>query len=279
MAEQSRQPWLARLQRRRRSPDYRTSHRNMDRWFRLPLGQALLSDQRACINTHVQGLGGARQLHIALSHRLLMATDTDYTQHIVATPYWHPSLPDGTVVCDPDELPLPSASIDLVILHHSADFSAWPHQVLREATRVLRGGGQLLVIGFNPLSTWGIRNLLSRRQRGPWGGRFLLRSRMEDWLTLLDCTIESSGTYFFRLPVQNRRLLERDSILQYLGTQGMLPLGAYYCICATKRVCAPLARRRSWRAAQVIPLSSAGTLGASRQARLREKPGHNAEGC
>ncbi|SET25942.1 Methyltransferase domain-containing protein [Marinobacter segnicrescens] len=263
----------------RRRPDYRVSHRNLEHWFRSPLGQALLEDQRACVNTHVQDLGGARQLHIALSHRLPLAADTDYTQHIVATPYWHAELPDGVVVCDPDELPLPSASIDLVILHHSADFSAWPHQVLRESARVLRGGGQLLVLGFNPLSSWGIRRLLSRRRRGPWGGRFLLRSRMEDWLNLLDFTVESSGSYFFRLPLQNERLLERRSALEYLGTQGMLPVGAYYCILASKRVCAPIARRRLWRPGKVIPLPTPGTLGASRQARRQEGPGRNAEGC
>ena len=267
--------WLQRLRRGRRpGPDYRVSHRNLEHWFHSPLGQALLEDQRACVDTQVHTLGGARQLHIALSHRLPLAPDTDFTQHIVATPYWHAGLPDGVVVCDPDELPFPSASIDLVILHHSADFSAWPHQVLREAARVVRGGGQLLVLGFNPVSTWGIRRLLSRRRRGPWGGRFLLRSRMEDWLNLLDCTVESSGSYFFRLPVQNEKLLERRSMLEYCGTQGMLPVGAYYCILASKRVCAPVSRRRLWRPGKVIPLPTPGTLGASRQARHRHGAEH-----
>ncbi|WP_248236621.1 class I SAM-dependent methyltransferase [Marinobacter bryozoorum] len=274
MAQGNRDHWLQRLQgARQRRPDYRVAHRNLENWFHSALGQALLEDQRACINTHVQDLGGARQLHIALSDRLILAPDTDFTQHILATPYWHAGLPGGVVVCDPDELPFPSASIDLVILHHSADFSAWPHQVLREAVRVLRGGGQLLVIGFNPLSTWGARRLLSRRRRGPWGGRFLLRSRMEDWLNLLDCTVESSGSYFFRLPLQNERLLERRSLLEYFGTQGMLPLGAYYCILASKRVCAPIVRRRMWHPGKVIPLPTPGTLGASRQARYHQGPG------
>ena len=250
--------------RHRQQPDFRASHRSFEAWFQSPLGQALLEDQRACVRTHVADLGGARQLHIALSHRLTLAPDTDFAQHIVATPYWRKNLPAGVVVCDPDELPLPTGSIDLVILHHTADFTAWPHQVLRESTRVLRGGGQLLVLGFNPISSWGVRRLLSRRRRGPWGGRFLLRSRMEDWLSLLDCSVERSGSYFFRLPLQTESVAERPSLLEYAGTQGMLPVGAYYCVLATKRVCAPIARRRAWHPGKVIPMPAPGTLGISR---------------
>lgn len=279
MANAGNGQWL-RLRRsvQRRPPDYRASHRSFEGWFHTPLGQALLKDQRACVNTHVADMGGARQLHIALSHRLVLAPHTDYTQHILATPYWRSDLPEGVVVCDPDELPFPTGSVDLVILHHSADFSAWPHQVLRESARVLRGGGQLLVLGFNPISTWGVRRLLSRHRRGPWGGRFLLRSRMEDWLNLLDCSVEHSGSYFFRLPLQRDRVMERRSLLEYLGTEGMLPVGAYYCIVATKRVCAPIARRRAWRPGKVIPMPTPGTLGVSRQGHAQGGAGRNAQG-
>ncbi len=268
MSDRQEHPLHRLLQRlRRRGPDFRVSHSSFEQWFQSPLGQALLNDQQACVNTHIQGLGGARQLHVGLSHRTPLAHGTDFTQHILATPYWRPDLPPGVVVCDPDELPFPSGCIDLVILHHSADFSAWPHQVLREAARVLRGGGQLVLLGFNPLSSWGVRRLVSRQRRGPWGGRFMLRQRMEDWLNLLDCVVERSGSYFFRLPVQNPRMIQRPSLLEYAGTQGMLPGGAYYCICATKRVYSPIVRRRAWRPAKVIPLPSPGTLGASRQCR------------
>ena len=259
-------------------PDFRSSHRSCEAWFQSPLGEALLADQRACVSTHVSGLRGARQLHIAMSHRLVLATDTDFTQHIVATPYWRKGLPEGVVVCDPDELPFPSGTLDLVILHHTADFTAWPHQVLREATRVLRGGGQLLVLGFNPLSSWGVRRAVSRRHRGPWGGRFLLRSRMEDWLNLLECSVERGGSYFFRLPLQGESLLERPSLLEYAGTRGLFPFGAYYCLLATKRVCAPIARRRAWRPGKVIPLPTPGTLGVSRQGCPQGVAQHHVEG-
>lgn len=255
------------MNRIRRNPDYRSCHRSFAEWFQSPLGQALLADQMACVDTHVEGLEGARQLHIGLSPSLPLASASDFHQRIVATPYWQPDLPKGVLVCDPDELPFPEGTMDLVILHHSADFSAWPHQVLREATRVLRGGGQLILMGFNPLSSWGVRKLLSRHRHGPWGGRFMLRRRMEDWLSLLDCVVERSGSYFFRLPLQNPRSMRRLEVMESAGAQAMLPVGAYYCILATKRVWAPVARRRAWVPAKVIPLPAAGTLGASRQAR------------
>lgn len=249
---------------------YAKRHENFEHWFQTPLGRALLSDQRACVEVQVAALSGARQLHVGISHRLPLASSSDFGQRIMTTSRWQSDLPDGVAVCDADELPFPSASMDLVILHHSADFSAYPHQVVREASRVVRGGGQMLIIGFNPVSLWGLRKLLFRHRYGPWAGRFLFRSRMEDWLSLLDFQVETARSHFFRLPVQSVRLIENLAVIERLGLHRLIPIGAYYCILATKRVCAPIARRPAWRQKNVIALPSAGSLGISRGYRRAE---------
>lgn len=243
--------------------DYPARHDNFERWFQTPLGRALLANQRQCVDHHLAGLTGARQLQIGISHRLPLASSTDFVQKIQTTPQWGSSLPDGVAVCDADELPFPNDSMDMVILHHTADFSRYPHQVLREAARVLRGGGQLLLLGFNPISLWGLRKLLSRNHNGPWGGRFLMRRRMEDWLNLLDFEIDSSNSYFFRPPVQNLAVIERSASSERLGGHRFLPVGAYYCILATKRVCAPIRLRSAWRQKKVIALPGT-IIGSSR---------------
>ncbi|WP_166268288.1 class I SAM-dependent methyltransferase [Marinobacter caseinilyticus] len=248
---------------------YAERHERFENWFQTPLGRSLLSDQRRCVDAHVEGLSGARQLHVGISHRLPLAGSSDFGHRIVTTPRWQPDLPEGVAVCDPDELPFPASSMDLVILHHSADFSAYPHQVIREASRVVRGGGQMLVLGFNPLSLWGLRKLIFRHRYGPWGGRFMFRSRMEDWLSLLDFQVESARSHFFRLPIQNLQLSDKRSLVERLGVDRFVPIGAYYCILATKRVCAPIVRRPAWRQKNVISLPSTGSLGISRTYRSR----------
>lgn len=246
-------------------PDYDERCRRFERWFQTPLGRALIADQRRCVDQVLADiLPGARQLQVGVSHRLPLASGTDFAHKITTTPEWCPDLPEGVAVCSSHELPFPGDSMDLVLLHHSADFSAYPHQVVREASRVLRGGGLLLHIGFNPVSLWGLRKALSRSRSGPWGGRFLFRSRMEDWLSLLDFKVEKSASYFMGLPFQNSRLMERLSLLERIGGHGFLPVGAYYCILATKRVDAPIRTRRRWRQGNVITLPGTGAIGASR---------------
>ncbi|MEX0603868.1 MAG: methyltransferase domain-containing protein [Marinobacter sp.] len=244
--------------------NYGERHQQFESWFQTPLGRALLADQRHFIEQQVARLTGARQLHVGISHRLPVATDSDFGQRILTTPRWESDLPESVAVCDADELPFPSSSMNLVILHHSADFSAYPHQVIREGSRVVRGGGQLLIIGFNPVSAWGLRKLLFRHNNGPWGGRFLFRRRMEDWLSLLDFQVDDVQSHFFRLPVQSTRDMGRPTLMERTGACHFIQIGAYYCILATKRVCAPIARKPAWRKKNVITLPTAGSLGISR---------------
>lgn len=241
--------------------DYPARHESFEHWFQTPLGRTLLAEQRQFVNQELERLTGARQIQVCVSHRLPLANGTDFSHKILTTPRWFPHIPDGVVVCDADELPFPNDSMELVVLHHTADFSPHPHQVLREASRVLRGEGTIALIGFNPVSLWGLRKLLSRHRQGPWGGRFMLRSRMEDWLRLLDFSIDSSVTRFFRLPFQ-RTALGRHPVR---SGQRFLPIGAYYCILAKKRVYAPLSRRPAWRKSKVIALPGGGPIGAARR--------------
>lgn len=243
--------------------DYSARQENFERWFQTPLGRALLADQRDCVDRHVRKLSGARQLQVGLSHRLPLASTTDFAQRILTTPAWNSVIPDGVAVCDADELPFPGDSMDLVILHHTADFSPHPHQALREASRVLRGEGVMVLIGFNPFSLWGLRKMVSRHNVGPWGGRFMIKRRMEDWLRLLDFSVESAGSSFFRMPLQRAELNEGRGIVERLCGNRFLPVGAYYCILAKKRVYSRIPRKPVWQSSKVITLPGRGTVGAS----------------
>ncbi|WP_144821856.1 class I SAM-dependent methyltransferase [Marinobacter piscensis] len=234
--------------------DYSSRNKSFENWFQTPLGRHLLANQRAHLERSLAHLTGARQLQVGVSHRLPLTNSTDFTQKIISTPEHCAGIPDGVVVCDADELPFPGDSMDLVLLHHTADFSPYPHQVLREAARVLRGEGTIVLIGFNPLSTWGVRKAVSQRKAGPWGARFLWRRRMEDWLYLLNFKIEASGTHFFRLPVQRVGGRSSGGLCEKLSGYGVLPVGAYYCILAKKRVCARIPQRTVWRRNKVIGL-------------------------
>ena len=236
--------------------EYKARHESFERWFQSSLGRAMLANQRRILDQATASLTGARQLQVGLSHRLPLASGSDFAQKIITSPGWHAHMPDGVAVADADELPFPGDSMDLVILHHTAGFSPDPHQVLRESARVWRGEGKIALIGFNPLSLWGVRKLVSRHHDGPWGGRFLFRKRMEDWLRLLGFQVDDSATHFCALPLQNNR--GRQTTRQ--RHRDWLPIGAYYCILARKRVAGRVPPRARWQKAKVMPIP--GTFGA-----------------
>lgn len=256
-----------------------TGHKNyaaqrdaFEAWFQTPLGRALLSDQRNQLERRLAHMRGAHQLVVSVSHRLPLATATDFSKCVTTTPYWSADLADGVVVCDADELPFPSESMDLVVMHHTHDFTARPHQVVREAARVLRSFGRLVIIGFNPYSMWGVRKLMSRRQQPPWSGRFITQRRLEDWLRLLQFEVDEAGSHFFRPPMGQARTLDRLAGIETLGARLHLPAGAYYCICAEKRVPARTANRIRWPKPKPVVLPVAGAMGSTGVTRRTGRP-------
>jgi len=91
------------------------------------------------------------------------------------------------VKADPLHLPFAEKSIDACLLAHTLPWCQDPHQLLREADRVLIDDGWLIITGFNPLSLMGLRKLVPfMRKRPPSNSRMFTLMRQMDWLTLLN---------------------------------------------------------------------------------------------
>jgi SAM-dependent methyltransferase len=150
-------------------------------------------------------------------------------------------VPGAELCARPEHLPIASASVDAVILPHTLDFADDPHQVLREAERVLIPEGRLLITAFNPWSLWGLWRLLRRpfrRGRGqlPWCGHFLSYPRLQDWLTLMGFDIEHIEVRVFRPPLRGESALKRLSFLERIGQRYWPMLAGVYVLQAVKRV-------------------------------------------
>lgn len=83
-------------------------------------------------------------------------------------------------------LPLPSSSIDVVVLMHTLYGTDGSAAVIREATRVLRGEGRLVVVELRPLSLAGLaawfRGLRTGlRPTGAWRLRALMAANGLAW--------------------------------------------------------------------------------------------------
>jgi len=93
-------------------------------------------------------------------------------------------------------LPIQSETVDMVILPHLLEFDAHRFQTMREIERVLKPEGELIILNLNPLNVW-VRLLFvwNKKMSHSWSGTFLSRSRIADWLKLLNFEIKSTSEF------------------------------------------------------------------------------------
>lgn len=214
----------------------------MRQWYELPLGQRVRACETERLQEILPNLFGYHLLQVgAMADGLLSASRV---LHRAVMAVGNESAAGQAGLCgDPARLPVAGDSVDALVLYHTLDFAADPHQVLREAERVLVAEGSLVILGFNPWSLWGLRRSLGRRPAVPWCGRFVSLPRLRDWLSLLGFEILSTGQLFQRPPLQRPALLERLAFLE--GVRG-LP-GGVYVLVARKKVMTMTPVKPRWR--------------------------------
>ncbi|MFK7831477.1 MAG: class I SAM-dependent methyltransferase [Congregibacter sp.] len=151
-------------------------------------------------------------------------------------------VPGVSLCCHGDELPLETASVDMLVAFHALEFDAHPHGSLREMQRVLRPQGHLVIIGFNPRSLFGFSHYLRRFRRGSLWQRHhpVSLHRLTDWLHLLDCELDSIQHLFpLPMPAQRGRGTRRRGLAERVdqfAAKHQLPGGSLYIAHAMKQI-------------------------------------------
>jgi SAM-dependent methyltransferase len=138
-----------------------------------------------------------------------------------------------------DSLPVASSSIDLLVLPFVLEFSSDPHAVLREAHRVLRNEGRVVIAGLNPWSLWGLQELGLSAVLGsclPVEPRMIALGRLRDWLRLLEFDIDRGRFGCYKPLCTTQAWLDRWSWIEDAGDRWWPICGAAYLIGAVKRV-------------------------------------------
>lgn len=219
----------------------------MNLWFESALGQHLLAAERKLIEKLLARRFGYHLLQLGCAD--LLMHDKSPMGHRFSFRDWHDPDSCHTAVARGEAIPLASESVDLVLLHHALDYSAHQHQLLREVARVVIAGGHVVIVGFNPLSTWGVRNTmqwLTRSNKAPWHASLLGTQRLSDWLKLLDFQVEQIRYGMYALPVNSPGVIRYSGFMEPLATRLNWPSGGIYAISARKQVL-PLTPVQSWR--------------------------------
>jgi SAM-dependent methyltransferase len=217
-------------------------------WFAQPPGSRLLDAEREILSGMVSDLFGYGLLQLgALGDNDFLAHCPIRQQYLIGLDQ---SLAGGNdIAASVQQLPIASDCMDAVVIAHVLDFSADPHQVLREVERVLIPEGRVLIVGFNPFSLWGLWRLFGRwRGRVPWCGRFLSYPRINDWLSLMGFDIERTDVLEFRPPLRNAR----SESIERLGRQYWPMFAGVYVVRAVKRVSRVTPLREQWSRLRVL---------------------------
>ena len=210
-------------------------HGSLRAWWRSGLGQTLVAAESELLGEALEDVFGWEFLQIGAwgTERELLEGARTRRQVIIAPG----TLAEGAdIIARPSQLPVLGDSVDAVLLPHTLEFAADPYAIVREVDRVLTGEGQLIVLGFRPLSLWGLRAGTARAGFPPGMRRLLSERRVREWLVLLGYEVVAARRYLYRSPWRsapesgtgNARLLRR-------GLLNPVPAGAYL-LKARKRV-------------------------------------------
>ena len=204
------------------------------RWFQTRQGSEVLAAERAIVAPILSRLFGYHILQVGCNEECSLIEDSPVGHKIIFAPAWRSGARHP--IADNEDLPLATDSMDVVVVHHALDFTDDSHRLLREVTRVLRPGGQMLIIGFNPYSLWGFWKLFKRKINIPWRGRFISKGRLSDWLQLLSLQIDSVDYGLHFLPLKYFCLLQLAPRMERFGSSINSPLGGAYFILCVKQV-------------------------------------------
>ena len=199
-------------------------------WYATPLGRYLCAREQAYFDSTLADIFGFHALQIGLPECPFLQASRIATRIIA-------DLEEpAQVLADPHWLPFAENSVDVVVLPHVLEFTDEPHQLLREAYRVIRPEGQLLIAGFNPFSLFGAKRYFGREQTMPWTGNFIALYRVKDWLSLLGFEVTGGRLDAYVPPNSQEKWLKRFEFFEKAGDRWWPIAGGVYFLRATKRL-------------------------------------------
>jgi len=215
-------------------------------WLSTPLGHYLQAQEQSLFDNAVGDVFGFNAVQLGMLQMDLLRNSR--IPYLLKADGSH-----GQLLCDSLQLPLVGNSIDLLLLPHGLDFSDNPQQTLREAERVLVAEGHIMITGFNPVSSWGLKHALVKHESYPWNTSFLSLLRVKDWLELLGLEVTVSRMACYSPPFSNTNWLQRFKFMDKAGGRWWPMMGGIYFIVAKKKVVGMRLIKPKWNKAKFKP--------------------------
>jgi len=224
---------------------------SIEDWYQSETGQYLFDELESGISPLLATTFGYYSLQLGCTGLSAALQDSCRVKH----QFTLGDLDGSTSIhANPSMLPIASDSVDLVILMHHLSNSSEPHAILREVFRVLIPEGKLVIIDFNPVSLWGLRNFFqSWLEHVPFKGHFYTAKRIDDWMRLLGFDQQRHMRVGYQPPIQKPRLLRHLSWLEK-GMRNWLPMfGALNLMVYSKSISPLTPVRHRWVTRKLLP--------------------------
>jgi len=229
------------------------SQNSIEAWFNTDYGQYLLRHEQQDLMRVMPDSGAHRMMHLGVTSQQLLLGDFNHLHSFsVGSSVKNPG--NSTAITDFDALPLPSETVDTVLLHHALEFSVFPHEVLKEASRVLKPCGHMALVVLNPSSLFGLTKWPARlfSSNAIWRHHSLRYGRILDWLRLLNIQPISVVAGCFGWPEKYTGEQRTEGVMDRFGQKHRLPFGAYYVVVARKYVTRPtFSGSRKWKSIHI----------------------------
>ena len=144
---------------------------------------------------------------------------------------WPPGALSATALVFDEELPLPDASIDRILLVHSLEFAENPREALKELWRVLAPGGRLVIVVPNRRGVW------ARLEHTPFGaGRPYSRGQLVSILREANFTPGAFAEALFFPPYRKHWMLKLCQWMEPVGRKAMPLFSGVIVVEAQKRL-------------------------------------------
>ena len=180
---------------------------------------------------------------------------------------WPPAGPSATALVLEDQLPLPDAALDRILLVHALEHARDAHETLEEMWRVLAPGGRLVVVVPNRRGVW------ARLDATPFGsGRPYSRSQLAALLREASFTPTGWSDALHFAPSQRRANERLAAVVERTGRRFWPLFAGVIVVEATKRIHGgvPVTRRAARRVLMPVLTPQGATKGATRGLPSRE---------
>ncbi|MCS6761309.1 MAG: class I SAM-dependent methyltransferase [Candidatus Devosia symbiotica] len=214
-------------------------------FYRSPLGRISRALVREQVVSLAEDVRGKRVLGLGFATPYLRFT-LDKAERVLAfmpsrqgASAWPREGPSHTVLCDPLEMPLTDASIDLTIAIHAIEHVADAEELMRELWRITAPNSDLILVVPRRRSIWAQRDNTPFGQGNPYsGGQLdkLLRDHSFVPLAWRDG--------LFLLPFQSSLMLKSTRLFERLGRLFGPAMSGVICVRARKQAFPAIPRRK-----------------------------------